>query len=100
MSAPLDLDAYLSLLRTDGALVNVGAPEQPVSLNLFSVIAGRKTLAGSSIGGIRQTQEMLDFCAAHGIGAEQRRPLPLRDRHGDDPTPGPARLGPARLGQA
>ncbi|MCX2926682.1 MULTISPECIES: NAD(P)-dependent alcohol dehydrogenase [unclassified Streptomyces] len=70
VSAPLDLDAYLSLLRTDGALVNVGAPEQPVSLNLFSVIAGRKTLAGSSIGGIRQTQEMLDFCAAHGIGAE------------------------------
>ncbi|MFE9772636.1 NAD(P)-dependent alcohol dehydrogenase [Streptomyces sp. NPDC005931] len=70
VSAPLDLGAYLSLLRTDGALVNVGAPEEPVSLNLFSVIAGRKTLAGSSIGGIRETQEMLDFCAEHGIGAE------------------------------
>ncbi|MFI1416912.1 NAD(P)-dependent alcohol dehydrogenase [Streptomyces sp. NPDC020731] len=70
VSAPLDLDAYLSLLKTDGALVNVGAPEEPVSLNLFSVIGGRKTLAGSSIGGIRETQEMLDFCAAHGIGAE------------------------------
>ncbi|MFD7691463.1 NAD(P)-dependent alcohol dehydrogenase [Streptomyces sp. NPDC059781] len=70
VSAPLDLDAYLSLLRTDGALVNVGAPEEPVSLNLFSVIGGRKTLAGSSIGGIAETQEMLDFCAAHGIGAE------------------------------
>lgn len=70
VSAPLDLDAYLSLLRTDGALVNVGAPEEPVSLALFSVIGGRRTLAGSSIGGIRETQEMLDFCAEHGIGAE------------------------------
>ncbi|MEV0903713.1 NAD(P)-dependent alcohol dehydrogenase [Streptomyces hokutonensis] len=70
VSAPLDLGAYLSLLRTDGALVNVGAPEEPVSLNLFSVIGGRKTLAGSGIGGIRETQEMLDFCAEHGFGAE------------------------------
>ncbi|MFJ4622634.1 NAD(P)-dependent alcohol dehydrogenase [Streptomyces sp. NPDC088812] len=70
VSAPLDLGAYLSLLRTDGAFVNVGAPEEPVALNLFSVIGGRKTLAGSSIGGIRETQEMLDFCAAHGLGAE------------------------------
>ncbi|MDT0434363.1 MULTISPECIES: NAD(P)-dependent alcohol dehydrogenase [Streptomyces] len=70
VSAPLDLGAFLSLLRTDGALVNVGAPEEPVSLNLFSVIGGRKTLAGSGIGGIQETQEMLDFCAEHGIGAE------------------------------
>jgi len=70
VSAPLDLDAYLSLLRTDGAFVNVGAPEEPVSLNLFSVIGGRKTLAGSGIGGIQETQEMLDFCAEHGLGAE------------------------------
>ncbi|MEU0741643.1 NAD(P)-dependent alcohol dehydrogenase [Streptomyces sp. NPDC006134] len=70
VSAPLDFGAYLGLLKTDGALVNVGAPEEPVSLNLFSLIGGRKTLAGSSIGGIRETQEMLDFCAAHGIGAE------------------------------
>ncbi|MDX3516616.1 NAD(P)-dependent alcohol dehydrogenase [Streptomyces scabiei] len=70
VSAPLNLDAYLSLLRTDGAFVNVGAPEEPVALNLFSVIAGRKTLAGSGIGGIQETQEMLDFCAAHGLGAE------------------------------
>ncbi|MCX4905857.1 NAD(P)-dependent alcohol dehydrogenase [Streptomyces sp. NBC_00878] len=70
VSAPLNLDAFLSLLRTDGALVNVGAPEEPVSLNLFSVIGGRKTLAGSGIGGIRETQEMLDFCAGHGLGAE------------------------------
>ncbi|GGZ93978.1 NAD(P)-dependent alcohol dehydrogenase [Streptomyces echinoruber] len=70
VSAPMDFDALLSLLKTDGALVNVGAPEEPISLNLFSVIAGRKTLAGSSIGGIRETQEMLDFCAEHHIGAE------------------------------
>jgi uncharacterized zinc-type alcohol dehydrogenase-like protein len=70
VSAPLPLDTFLSLLRTDGAFVNVGAPEEPVSLNLFSVIAGRKTLAGSGIGGIQETQEMLDFCAEHGLGAE------------------------------
>ncbi|MGW7264094.1 NAD(P)-dependent alcohol dehydrogenase [Streptomyces sp. NPDC054842] len=70
VSAPLDLDAYLSLLKADGAFVNVGAPEEPVALNLFSVIGGRKTLAGSAIGGIRETQEMLDFCAEHGFGAE------------------------------
>jgi uncharacterized zinc-type alcohol dehydrogenase-like protein len=70
VSAPLDLDTFLSLLKTDGAFVNVGAPEEPVSLNLFSVIGGRKTLAGSGIGGIRETQEMLDFCAEHGFGAE------------------------------
>jgi alcohol dehydrogenase (NADP+) len=70
VSAPLDLDAYLSLLKTDGAFVNVGAPEEPVALNLFSVIIGRKTLAGSGIGGIQETQEMLDFCAGHGLGAE------------------------------
>ncbi|GGW17488.1 dehydrogenase [Streptomyces capoamus] len=70
VSAPMDFGALLSLLRVDGALVNVGAPEEPIALNLFSVIGGRKTLAGSMIGGIRETQEMLDFCAEHGIGAE------------------------------
>lgn len=70
MSAPLGLDRYLALLKVDGALVNVGAPEEPVELNLFSVIGGRKTLAGSMIGGIAETQEMLDFCAEHGLGSE------------------------------
>ncbi|WSE05445.1 NAD(P)-dependent alcohol dehydrogenase [Streptomyces sp. NBC_01445] len=70
VSAPLDFGAFLSLLKTDGALVNVGAPEEPISINLFSVIAGRKSLAGSGIGGIQETQEMLDFCAEHGLGAE------------------------------
>ncbi|KUN98497.1 NAD(P)-dependent alcohol dehydrogenase [Streptomyces caeruleatus] len=70
VSAPLDFGAYLSLLRTGGALVNVGAPEEPIALNLFSLIGGNKTLAGSAIGGIAETQEMLDFCAEHGFGAE------------------------------
>ncbi|WP_409470009.1 NAD(P)-dependent alcohol dehydrogenase [Streptomyces sp. HC307] len=70
VSAPLDFNAYLTLLKTEGALVNVGAPEEPISLNLFSVIGGGKTLAGSMIGGIAETQEMLDFCAEHGFGAE------------------------------
>jgi uncharacterized zinc-type alcohol dehydrogenase-like protein len=70
VSAPLDFSAYLSLLKTDGALVNVGAPEEPVSLNAFTLIAGRRTLAGSGIGGIAETQEMLDFSAEHGFGAE------------------------------
>ncbi|MFJ6492976.1 NAD(P)-dependent alcohol dehydrogenase [Streptomyces californicus] len=70
VSAPLDFGAYLGLLRTDGTLVNVGAPEEPISLNLFSLIGGDKAIAGSMIGGIGETQEMLDFCAAHGLGAE------------------------------
>ena len=70
VSAKLDLDAYLSLLAVDGTLVNVGAPAEPLSLNVFSLIMTRRSFAGSLIGGIRQTQEMLDFCAEHGIGAE------------------------------
>ncbi|MFF3576874.1 NAD(P)-dependent alcohol dehydrogenase [Streptomyces mirabilis] len=70
VSARLDLDSYLSLLKTDGALVNLGAPEEPVSLNVFSLILGRRSLAGSGIGSIQETQEMLDFCAEHGFGAE------------------------------
>ncbi|MFG2294968.1 NAD(P)-dependent alcohol dehydrogenase [Streptomyces sp. NPDC048603] len=70
VSAPLDFTAYLGLVKTGGALVNVGAPEEPVSLNLFSVINGNKSLTGSMIGGIAETQEMLDFCAGHGLGAE------------------------------
>ncbi|MDX6352305.1 MAG: alcohol dehydrogenase, partial [Streptomyces sp.] len=70
ISAGYDLGAYLSLLKVDGTMVTVGAPDTPSSLHLFSLIGGRKTLAGSMIGGIRETQEMLDFCAAHGLGAE------------------------------
>ncbi|MFC7305258.1 NAD(P)-dependent alcohol dehydrogenase [Streptomyces monticola] len=70
VSAPLNMDAYMGLLKVDGAFVNVGAPEEPNALNMFSLINGRKTLAGSMIGGIAETQEMLDFCAAHGLGSE------------------------------
>ncbi|MGW8491217.1 NAD(P)-dependent alcohol dehydrogenase [Streptomyces sp. NPDC055886] len=70
VSAPLDFGAYLGLLRTEGTLVNVGAPEEPISLNLFSLIMGNRSIAGSAIGGIEETQEMLDFCAVHGLGAE------------------------------
>jgi uncharacterized zinc-type alcohol dehydrogenase-like protein len=64
------VDAYLSLLVVDGTLVNVGAPEKPLSVKAFSLIAHRRSFAGSTIGGIAETQQMLDFCAAHGIGAE------------------------------
>ncbi|PRY13970.1 NAD(P)-dependent alcohol dehydrogenase [Kineococcus rhizosphaerae] len=70
VSAQLDFDKYMSLLAVRGALVNVGLPEDPISLRMFSVVGGSKNFAGSNIGGIRETQEMLDFCAEHGIGAE------------------------------
>ena len=64
-SAPLDLSAYLSLLKTGGALVNVGVPEEPITFHPFALIGGNKILAGSMIGGIPKTQELLDFCAEH-----------------------------------
>jgi uncharacterized zinc-type alcohol dehydrogenase-like protein len=70
VSAKIPVDAYLSLLAVDGALVNVGAPSEPLSLNVFSLIMTRRSFAGSMIGGIRETQEMLNFCARHRIGAE------------------------------
>ncbi|MFI5605787.1 NAD(P)-dependent alcohol dehydrogenase [Amycolatopsis sp. NPDC051903] len=70
VSAKLPVDAYLSLLRVGGAMVNVGAPGEPLSYNAFSLLGGNRILAGSMIGGIAETQEMLDFCAEHGIGAE------------------------------
>ncbi|MVA77599.1 alcohol dehydrogenase catalytic domain-containing protein [Auraticoccus sp. F435] len=70
VSAAIDVDAYLSLLAVDGTLVNVGAPAEPLSLDVFSLIGARRSFAGSMIGGIALTQEMLDFCAEHGIGAE------------------------------
>ncbi|MDQ1531676.1 MAG: alcohol dehydrogenase, partial [Microbacteriaceae bacterium] len=70
VSAPIDLDAYLSLLALDGTMVNVGAPAEPLPLHVFSLFGNRRSLAGSSIGSIRETQEMLDFCAEHGIAPE------------------------------
>lgn len=70
VSAPHDLNAYLDLLKRDGTLTLVGAPEAPQPVGVFSLLFGRRRLAGSIIGGIRQTQEMLDFCAEHGITAD------------------------------
>ena len=70
VSASLDISSYLGLLKLDGALVNVGAPAEPLPVNAFALIGGRRSFAGSMIGGIRETQEMLNFCAEHGLGAE------------------------------
>lgn len=70
VSAPIDLNAFLGLLAAEGAMVCVGAPAEALAINAFSLIGGSKTLAGSAIGGIRETQEMLDFCAEHGFGAD------------------------------
>lgn len=67
VSAAIDMDAYFALLNLDGTLVNVGAPGEPLSLNVMSLIGHRRSFAGSMIGGIRETQEMLDFCAKHNI---------------------------------
>lgn len=67
VSANLNVDQYLSLLRVDGTLVNVGAPAEPDQYKVFSLIMGRRSIAGSLVGGIRETQEMLDFAAEHGI---------------------------------
>ena len=63
----MDLNPYMSLLKKDGSLVLVGVPEEQNSIHAFSVIAGRKSLAGSMIGSIKETQEMLDFCSEKGI---------------------------------
>jgi uncharacterized zinc-type alcohol dehydrogenase-like protein len=73
VSAELDWNAYLDLLAVDGALVIVGAPSNPIPVGAFSLIGGRHTLAGSGIGSIRETQEMLDFCAQHGIASDIER---------------------------
>lgn len=67
VSAKIDIDAYFSLLTLDGTMVNVGAPGEPLSLNVMSLIGHRRSFAGSMIGGIRETQEMLEFCAKHNI---------------------------------
>ncbi|MFY3790170.1 NAD(P)-dependent alcohol dehydrogenase [Ureibacillus sp. MALMAid1270] len=67
VSAKINLNAYLRLLNLDGTLVNVGAPAEPLSLNVGNLINRRRSFAGSLIGGIRETQEMLDFCAQHNI---------------------------------
>ncbi|GAB3895424.1 NAD(P)-dependent alcohol dehydrogenase [Larkinella knui] len=67
VSAPHDYNLYLSLLKTNGVHICVGAPPTPAEIMGFSLIGGRKSIAGSGIGGIPETQEMLDFCAEHNI---------------------------------
>lgn len=70
VSANLPLDRYLAALRPRGVMVEIGIPSEPMSLRAGSVTGGRKILTGSMIGGIPETQEMLDFCAEHGITAQ------------------------------
>lgn len=70
VSADLPIDSYMKLLRRDGTLVVLGLPEQPLQVRPHTLASYRRSLSGSMIGGIAQTQEMLDFCAEHGIGAE------------------------------
>ena len=70
VSAPHDLNAYLNLLRRDGTLTLVGAPEKDPSITVFNLIMKRRQLAGSLIGGIKETQEMLDFCSDHGLTSD------------------------------
>ena len=70
VSAPHDINAYLQLLKRDGTLTLVGAPEQPLPVAPFPLLMARRSFAGSGIGGIKETQEMLDFCAEHGIVSE------------------------------
>ena len=67
VSAPHDYEAYLNTLRTDGVLICVGLPPEPMGVPAFSLVPRRRSIAGSMIGGIAETQEMLDYCAAHNI---------------------------------
>ena len=70
VSVPIDMAAYLKLLRLDGTMVSVGAPPEPLPVPVFALFGNRRSFAGSSIGSIAETQEMLDFCAERGIAPE------------------------------
>jgi uncharacterized zinc-type alcohol dehydrogenase-like protein len=70
VSADHDINAYIQLLRRDGNITLVGAPEKPLAVAAFGLLIGRRSLSGSPIGGIAETQQMLDFCGAHGITAD------------------------------
>lgn len=78
VSATHDINAYLSLVKRDGSLALVGAPEHPIPVSAFSLIVGRKSFSGSLIGGIKETQEMLDFCGEHNITADIEL-IPIQD---------------------
>ena len=70
VAADHDIAAYINMLRRDGNITLVGAPEKPLSVPAFGLIVGRRSLSGSLIGGLPETQEMLDFCGANGITAD------------------------------
>jgi uncharacterized zinc-type alcohol dehydrogenase-like protein len=70
VSAKHDINIYLNLLRADGSVVLVGLPPEPLPISPFNVVKGRRSFSGSNIGGIAETQEMLDFCAEHNITAD------------------------------
>ena len=67
VSAPLDLNQYLATLRLDGTMVLLGVPPEAPQIQIFNLLGKRRRIAGSLIGGIQETQEMLDFCAEHNI---------------------------------
>jgi len=70
VSAEHDINAYINLLKRDGNITLVGAPEKPLAVPAFGLIMGRRSLSGSPIGGIAETQEMLDFCGKHNITSD------------------------------
>lgn len=70
VSADHDINAYIQLLRRDGNITLVGAPDKPLAVSSFGLLFGRRSLSGSLIGGIAETQEMLDFCGQHGVTAD------------------------------
>jgi len=70
VSAQIDWSEYLNLLKVDGTMVVVGLPEKDIPVGAFALTAGRRSLAGSQIGGIGETQEMLDFCSQHGVACD------------------------------
>ncbi len=77
VSSPIDWNKYLELLKLDGTMVVVGVPEKNVPVGAFSLIGGRRSLAGSLIGGLKETQEMLDFCGKHNLTADIER-IPIQ----------------------
>jgi len=80
VAASHDLGLYLSLLRTDGIHIIVGVPPEPMPIHAFNVVAGRQSVAGSGIGGIPETQEMLDYCAEHNIVSDIEM-IDIKDIH-------------------
>jgi len=70
VSAEHEINAYIQLLRRDGNITMVGAPDKPLPVSVFGLIFKRRSFSGSPIGGIPETQEMLDFCGAHNLTSD------------------------------